>query len=62
MSGSVKSLSPNYRAVVHLYYYEGYSTKEVAKILLRNESSVRSDLKRAREKLKRILKEEYDFE
>ena len=59
---AVKSLSPNYRAVVHLYYYEGYSTKEVAKILLRNESSVRSDLKRAKEKLKRILKEEYDFE
>lgn len=59
---AVKSISPNYRAVVHLYYHEGYSTKEVAKILSRNESSVRSDLKRAREKLKRILKEEYDFE
>lgn len=58
---AVKSISPNYRAVIHLYYHEGYSTKEVAKILSRNENSVRSDLKRAREKLKRILKEEYDF-
>ena len=37
------------------------SAAEIAKILNRNESTVRSDLKRARERLKEILKEEYDF-
>ena len=44
------------------YYYEGYSTGQVAELLGRKESSVRSNLKRGREKLKMILKEAYDFE
>lgn len=59
---AVKMLPQNYSSVIHLYYQEGYSTKEISKILCRNESSIRSDLKRGREKLKSILKEAYDFE
>lgn len=59
---AVKSLPEKYREVIHLYYYEGYSTGQVAELLGRKESSVRSDLKRGREKLKMILKEAYDFE
>lgn len=59
---AVKSLSPKYREVIHLYYQEGYMTKDIASILGRNESTVRSDLKRGREQLKQILKEAYDFE
>lgn len=51
-----------YREVIHLYYQEEYSTVEIAKILNRKESSVRSDLHRGRKKLKEILKEVYDFE
>ena len=47
--------------MIHLYYYEGYSTKEIAKILQSRESTVRSNLKRGREKLKSVLKEAYDF-
>ena len=47
---------------VHLYYYENYKTPEIAKILGKGESTVRSLLSRGREKLKVILKEEYDFE
>ena len=58
---AVKSLPEPYRAAIHLYYYEGYSTREAARILGRAESSVRSDLHRGREKLKKILKEAYDF-
>ena len=58
---AVKSLPEQYRAAIHLYYYEGYSTREAARILGRAESSVRSDLRRGREKLKKILKEAYDF-
>ena len=59
---AVKSLKPAQREAIHLFYQEGYSTKEIADILGRNESNVRSDLKRGRETLKSILKEAYDFE
>lgn len=57
----VKQLPPKYREVIHLYYYEGYPTKEISAILNRKESSIRSDLKRGRERLKESLKEAYDF-
>ena len=59
---AVKKLPEKYREVIHLFYYEGYQTKEISKILSRNESSVRSDLKRGRERLKDLLREAYDFE
>ena len=59
---AVKSLPDNQREVIHLFYQEGYKTAEIAKILGRKESTIRSDLKRAREKLKEILKEADDFE
>ena len=59
---AVKTLPSMYREVIHLYYQEEYSTVEIAKILNRKESSVRSDLHRGRKKLKEILKEVYDFE
>lgn len=58
---AVKALPTNYREAVHLFYYEGYSTAEIANILARKESSVRSDLHRAREKLKTLLKDVTDF-
>ena len=59
---AVKQLPANYRAAIHLFYYEGCSTAQIARILDRKESSVRSDLRRGREQLKNILKEAYDFE
>jgi len=59
---AVKKLPSKYREVIHLFYHEGYQTKEISKILSRNESSVRSDLKRGRDKLKDLLREAYDFE
>ncbi len=59
---AVKQLPTQYREVIHLHYYEGYSTEEIAKMLGRNPSTVRSDLRRGREKLKSVLKEAYDFE
>ena len=59
---AVKELPSKQREVVHLFYQEGYSTAEIAGILSRNESTVRSDLKRGREALRKILKESYDFE
>ena len=59
---AVKSLPVKYREVIHLFYHEGYSTAEIARILQRNESTVRSCLSRGRALLKAILKEAYDFE
>lgn len=58
---AVKSLPVMYREVIHLYYYEGYSTAEIASILGEKDSTVRSHLCRGREKLQEILKEAYDF-
>lgn len=59
---AIKSLPDNYREVIHLFYAEGYQTKDIARMLNKKESTVRSDLKRGRERLKIILKEAYDFE
>ena len=58
---AVKALPPNYRDVIHLFYCEGYSTAQIAEILDRKETTVRSSLSRGRQKLRDILKEDYDF-
>ncbi len=59
---AVRELPVKYREVIHLFYYEGYTTAQIAKILKKNEATVRSCLSRGRERLKTILKEEYDFD
>ena len=59
---AVKSLPVPYREVVHLFYYEGCSTAEIATIVGKKEATVRSNLHRGRAKLREILKEAYDFE
>ena len=46
------------RTVLHLYYYEDMTTEEIAKLLDRNPATVRSQLLRARAKLKKLLVEE----
>ncbi len=51
-------LSSKYRAVVHLFYYEGYQTEEIARILGRSPSTVRAQLTRARQRLRELLKED----
>lgn len=58
---AVKALPAAQREAVHLFYHEGYTTTEIGKILGRRESTVRSDLRRGRARLKEILKEAYDF-
>ncbi len=49
------SLPPADRALIHLHYYEGYSTAELAKMLGCRPGTVRSRLFRARERLKKLL-------
>ncbi len=46
------------RAVIHLYYYEGYTTAEIARMTREAEGTVRSRLHRARQKLRRLLEKE----
>ena len=55
---AVLALPAKYRVVIHLYYYEGYSTKEIAEITEQKESNVRQLLSRARRKLKIFLEGE----
>lgn len=57
---AVLKLPEKYRIVVHLYYYEGYSVEEIAAMLSAKESTVKSWMRRARMKLKDLLKEEID--
>ena len=52
---AVFSLPPNHKDVIWLYYYEGYSTDEIARLLDRPASTIRNRLKDARKKLKTLL-------
>ena len=56
----VKQLPEKYRVVIHLFYYEDLSIKEIAKITKSQASTVRTRLTRARRLLQRWLKEEGD--
>lgn len=55
---AVRRLPQIYRIIIHLYYYEGYSVKEISSILQIKESTVQTRLMRGREKLKSMLKED----
>lgn len=55
---AVKELPLKYRQIVHLYYFEEYSTKEIAQIMELSETAVQTRLLRARQKLKEKLKED----
>lgn len=52
---AVQKLSPAYRAVFNLYIIEGYSHREIAQQLEITESTSRSNLVKARTKLKEII-------
>ena len=56
---AVLELPANQRAAVHLHYYEGYSTDEIANLLGQRPGTVRSHLSRARETLRQKLKGEF---
>ena len=56
---AVLALPANQRAAVHLFYYEGYSTDEIASLLGQRPGTVRSHLSRAREALRQKLKGEF---
>ncbi len=55
----VLSLDEKYRVVIHLYYYENYSIKEIAEILSLPTATVGTRLSRARKMLEKSLKEDF---
>ena len=55
---AIQALPANQRAAIHLHYYEGYTTDEIAAILGQRPGTVRSHLSRAREALRKHLSAE----
>lgn len=61
--GVMKELPEKYRAALHLHYFEGYTIKEISKILKCSSSAVSMRLTRGRKILKDLLvKEELEWE
>ena len=52
---AIQMLSPIYRSIFNLYVMEGYSHKEIADTLHISEGTSRSNLVKARQKLKEML-------
>ena len=58
---AVMELPAKYRSVIHLYYFEGYSVKEIAGMTGKSETAVQTQLYRARQKLRTALGEEFEI-
>ena len=52
---AVQDLPGDYKDVIHLFYYEQYSVKEISRILDVTESAVKTRMFRARNMLKEVL-------
>ena len=59
---AVKKLPEKYRIVIYLFYYEQYKVSEISQILKISDGTIKSQLSRARDMLKKELKEELDYE
>ena len=55
---ALRTLPENYRISLYLYYYEAYSTKEIAAVLGKRENTVSAWLSRGRQRLRRYLSAE----
>lgn len=49
----IRELNDEEQLILSLYYYSEYSTKEISKILKKNENTIRSKISRAKEKLRK---------
>lgn len=52
---AVLSLPKQYRRIVYLYYYEGYTVAEIGQILQKKPNTIYTQLRRAKEMLKKTL-------
>lgn len=53
----VQKLPPKYRIIIQLFYQEGYSIREISELLKLKETTIGTQLTRARGLLKKICKE-----
>lgn len=60
VAAAVMKLPPKYRTVIHLFYFEDMSISDISRAISVKESTVKSQLSRAREMLRPML-EEVDF-
>ncbi len=58
LSAAMAELDEKYAAVIYLHYYEGYSVREISRLLRISEPNVKARLMRGREKLQLYLGEE----
>lgn len=52
---AVMELPVKYRTVIHLFYYEGYTVKEIAGLLEEKVTTITTRLSRGRERLREVL-------
>lgn len=57
---AVLNLPEKYRVVIHLFYYEDMSIKEISGVMRISESNVKVRLSRGRKLLKNVLMEEWE--
>ncbi len=57
---ALRRLTPKYRAAVHLFYYEGYTAEEIARMSGEKPSAICTRLTRARTQLRELMKGELD--
>lgn len=62
VSNCVLRLPEKYRELIHLYYFEGYSIREISAILKRSENTISSQLSRGRALLKKMFISERGFD
>ena len=58
LADALLQLAPKYRVVLHLYYYEGLTAKEIGRVQGIPAGTVRMQLSRARTMLKTLLLKE----
>lgn len=54
ISWAIMMLEPKYREILYLFYGERYTSEQIAEILGKNHNTVRTMLRRGRDKLKKI--------
>ena len=58
----LKNIPEKYSTVLYLFYFEEYSTKEIADLLKRKESTIRTQLQRGRELLRKNILESAEYQ
>jgi RNA polymerase sigma-70 factor (ECF subfamily) len=52
---AIEQLKPEYREVIKLFYLDDLTVKQIAEVLGKNENTVKTQLSRARETLRKLL-------